>query len=85
MADYDKPYVHGSCTYGFVCCAILDSGCENEPANFTSLSGRFADQVWFGDTIITNIRKTEPSEAIVQAETQSGSVMISQRHAAFAH
>ena len=48
MAGYDKPFMHGLCTYGFVCRAVMEVFCDNEPENFKSLSGRFADQVWFG-------------------------------------
>ena len=84
MAGYDKPFMHGLCTYGFVCRAILETCCGNEPANFRSLAGRFADQVWFGDTIVTKIWNTQPGEAIVQAETQTGAIVISQGHTTFA-
>jgi acyl dehydratase len=83
MAGYDKPFMHGLCTYGFVCRAIMEAFCDNEPENFVSLSGRFADQVWFGDTIVTKLWKTAPGEAIVQAETQTGAVVISQGKTTF--
>ena len=84
MAGYDKPFMHGLCTYGFVCRAVMEAYCNNEPENFKSLSGRFADQVWFGDTIVTKLWKTGPGELIVQAETQTGAVVISQGRATFA-
>jgi acyl dehydratase len=83
MAGYDKPFMHGLCTYGFVCRAVMESYCGNEPENFKSLSGRFADQVWFGDTIVTRMWKTGPGELIVQAQTQTGAVVISQAKATF--
>lgn len=78
MAGYDKPFMHGLCTYGFVCRAIIEACCDGESENFLSLAGRFADQVWFEDSIITKIWEIGPGEAIVQAETQTGSVVISQ-------
>ena len=83
MAGYDQPFMHGLCTYGFVCRAILESCCGGEPENFKSLSGRFADQVWFGDTIITSIWEDQPGEAIVQAQTQNGAIVISQGKTTF--
>ncbi len=83
MAGYDKPFMHGLCTYGFVCRAIMEAFCSNEPESFKSLSGRFADQVWFGDTIVTKLWKTGAGEAIVQAETQTGAVVISQGKTTF--
>lgn len=83
MAGYDKTFMHGLCTYGFVCRAIMNAFCDNEPENFKSLEARFADQVWFGDTIITKMWKTGPGEAIVQAETQTGSIVLSQAKTTF--
>lgn len=83
MAGYDKTFMHGLCTYGFVCRAIMSSFCNNEPENFKTLDARFADQVWFGDTIITKMWKTGPGEAIVQAETQNGTIVLSQAKTTF--
>ena len=83
LAGYDKPFMHGLCTYGFVTRAIVDACCDGNPDNFIGLAGRFADQVWFGDAIITKIWKTGEGEAIIQAETQSGAVVISQAAARF--
>lgn len=83
MAGYDKTFMHGLCTYGFVCRAIMSAFCGNEPENFKTLEARFADQVWFGDTIITKLWKTGPGEAIVQAETQTGSIVLSQAKTTF--
>jgi acyl dehydratase len=84
MAGYDKPFMHGLCTYGFVCRASVNACCGNDSEKFISLAGRFADQVWFGDTIITKIWETEPGEAIVQAETQTGAIVISQAKTTYA-
>lgn len=83
MAGYDKPFMHGLCTYGFVCRAIVESCCGGDPERFVGLQGRFADQVWFGDDIITKVWRVSPSEAIVQAQTQTGAVVISQALARF--
>lgn len=78
MAGFEKPFMHGLCTYGFAGRAILRSLCGGDPARFRSLEVRFADQVYFGDTIVTKIWKTGEGEAIVQAETQKGNVVLSQ-------
>jgi len=83
MAGFEKPFMHGLCTYGIVGRAILRALCGGDPARFTSFAARFADQVYFGDTIITKIWRTGNGEAIVQAETQNGSVVLSQARATF--
>lgn len=83
MAGFEKPFLHGLCTYGFVGRAILKALCGGNPARFKSFEARFADQVWLGDTIITKMWRTGPGEAIVQAETQNGNVVLSQARATF--
>ena len=83
LGGFEKPFVHGLCTYGFVGRAVLRELCGNDPARFKSLSGRFAAQVYFGDTIITKMWKTGDGVAIVQAETQNGNVVLSQAKAEF--
>ena len=77
-AGYDKPFMHGLCTYGFVGRAVLASLCGGDPARFKSMTGRFAERVQFEDTIVTKIWRTQEGEAIVQAEDQNGGVVLSQ-------
>ncbi len=83
MAGFEKPFMHGLCTYGFVGRAILRALCGGDAARFGSFSARFADQVYFGDTIVTKIWVVGAGEAIVQAETQKGNVVLSQARATY--
>lgn len=78
MAGFQAPFLHGLCTYGFVGRAILKTLCQGDPTRFISFEARFADQVYYGDSIITKMWVTKPGEAIVQAETQKGNVVLSQ-------
>lgn len=77
-AGYDKPFMHGLCTYGFVGRAALHALCDSNPENFKSMEGRFSERVQFCDQIITKIWKVEPGVAIIQAENQLGKVVLSQ-------
>ena len=83
MAGFEKPFVHGLCTYGFVGRAILKALCGGDPARFLHFEARFADQVYFGDTIVTKVWKVGDGEAIVQAESQKGNVVLSQARAKY--
>lgn len=83
QAGYERPFMHGLCTYGFVGRAALSALCDNKPENFKSMTGRFAERVEFCDTIITKIWKTAAGEAIVQAETQDGKIALSQAAVSF--
>jgi acyl dehydratase len=82
-AGYDKPFVHGLCTYGFVGRAILAGLCGGDPSRFKSITGRFAERVQFEEKIITKMWVTSPGQAIVQAENQDGVVVLSQAAATF--
>jgi len=82
-AGYDKPFMHGLCTYGFVGRAILSGLCGGDPARFKSMSGRFAERVQFEEKIITKMWITSPGEAVLQAENQDGVVVLSQASATF--
>ncbi len=83
IGGFERPFVHGLCTYGFIGRASLAELCGGDPARFKSFSGRFADQVYFGDTIITKIWNVSDGEAILQGETQEGTVVLSQAKVTF--
>ena len=48
-----------------------------------SFSARFADQVFYGDDVVTKVWVTGKGEAIVRAETQKGNTVLSQAKATF--
>lgn len=83
-AGYPDAFMHGLCTYGFVGRALLHTLCGGDPAKFKSMTARFADQVFFGDKVITKIWRTGDGEAVVQAVTQNGKVVLSQAACTFA-
>lgn len=80
LAGFDAPFNHGLCTFGFVGRAVLDGVFDGDVDAFGSLEGRFADQVWPEDSIVTKLWKTDDG-ALVQAETQKGNVVLSQARA----
>jgi len=82
-AGYEKPFMHGLCTYGFVGRAALHALCGGDASRFKSMTGRFSARVQFCDHIITHIWKTAPGEAILQAQTQNGDVVLSQARVTF--
>ena len=82
-AGYDKPFMHGLCTFGFVGRAVLSGLCDGDPARFVSLEGRFSERVEFGDEINTRIWHAGAGEALLQAVTQDGRVVLSQARARF--
>jgi acyl dehydratase len=80
MAGFDAPFNHGLCTFGFVGRAVLAGVFEGDIEAFGTLEGRFADQVWPEDRIVTKIWSDDDG-AIVEASTQKGNVVLSQARA----
>ena len=55
LAGFDRPILHGLCTYGFTGRALLHSLCGGDPARFRSMEGRFSAPVFPGETIRTEV------------------------------
>jgi len=55
VAGFERPILHGLCTYGVVCHALLKSLCDYEPARLKRFDARFTSPVYPGETIRTEI------------------------------
>ena len=77
MAGYDRPILHGLCSFGFAGRAVLAEYCGNDPARMLGMSVRFSGVVYPGDTIITDMWDEGKGKIIMQARTQDGRVVIS--------
>jgi acyl dehydratase len=54
-AGFDRPILHGMCTYGIAARAIIQACCGNDPSVLRDLSARFSAPVFPGETIRTEI------------------------------
>jgi acyl dehydratase len=54
---FDRPILHGLCTFGVVCRALLDMVCGNDPAKLRKMQVRFSAPVYPGETIVTELWK----------------------------
>lgn len=75
-AGFPGPFNHGLCTFGVVGHTVLTTWGDGDVGRFSSFSGRFADQVWPSDTIVTRIWENG-DDAVVEARTQRHNVVIS--------
>jgi len=55
LGGFDRPILHGLCSYGVVCKAAVDSAFAGDVAAVASYSARFAGAVLPGDTIVTSL------------------------------
>ena len=77
MAGYDRPILHGLCSFGHVGRAVLSEYCGNDPSRFVGMSVRFSGVVYPGDTITTDMWDEGSGRVVLQAKTQEGRVVIS--------
>jgi len=83
MGGFNKPILHGLCSYGFTGRALLHSLCDSDPARFKSMEARFSKPVLPGDTLTVKMW-VDGKEALFRTETQDGTVVIDQGRMAFA-
>jgi len=74
-AGFERPILHGLCTFGFTGRALLDAVCAGDPARFRTMRGRFSSPVYPGDEISVLIWVDSP-EVYFRTERADGSVAI---------
>ena len=76
LGGFDRPILHGLCTYGFTGRALLAELCDDDPARFTGIEGRFSSPVLPGEALTVNIWRTGDGEAIYQTTGSDGRVVL---------
>jgi acyl dehydratase len=75
MGGFDRPILHGLCTYGHAGRAVLREFCGGDPLRLTSFEVRFAGVVFPGETITIDMWKVEPSKVVLTARTERGEAL----------
>jgi acyl dehydratase len=52
---FDRPILHGMCTYGFAARVLLHTVCGGDPVLFHAMSGRFVKPVFPGDRLTVSV------------------------------
>ena len=74
-AGFDRPILHGLCTYGFTGRALLHAMCGSDPARFRSMSGRFSRPTYPGDTLTVSMW-SDGDGVRFRTENQRGETVI---------
>jgi acyl dehydratase len=77
MAGFDRPILHGLCTFGFAGRAVLQGWCDGDPARFKSFEVRFSGVVFPGETITTDMWQVGPGRIVLTARTERGEAVLS--------
>lgn len=65
---FDRPILHGLCTFGFAARAVLKQYAGNDPARFKSIQTRFTRHVFPGETIVTEMWQDAPGRVLFQCK-----------------
>jgi len=60
-AGFEKPILHGLCTYGYAVHAVVKNLCGGDPARLKSFQARFSREVYPGDTLSMQVIPAEGS------------------------
>lgn len=55
MAGFPRPILHGLCTYGTACRAVISTVCKYDAAKITGFDVRFSAPVFPGETVVTEM------------------------------
>jgi acyl dehydratase len=77
MGGFDRPILHGLCTYGFTGRALLHTLCGSDPSRFKSMEGRFSKPVMPGDELTIHIW-VDGDSCQFQTRRQDGDVVFDQ-------
>jgi acyl dehydratase len=89
MGGFDRPILHGLCTFGFTGRALLHTLCGSDPDRFVSMAARFSKPVFPGEVLTVSMwvtadgSETRPGEgsALFRTSTAAGVVIDAGRFA----
>lgn len=80
MGGFDRPILHGLCTYGFTGRALLHTLCGSDPTRFTGMAGRFSSPVFPGEDLTVRMWATGDGEATFQTAGSDGRIVLDAGH-----
>ncbi len=78
-AGFDRPILHGLCTYGFTGRGLLHMVCGSDPTRFGAMRARFSKPTMPGDTLtisVWDIGEQSKGSYRFRTETQRGETVI---------
>ena len=75
MGGFDRPILHGLCTYGFTGRALLHTLCGSDPSRFRGMEGRFSSPVLPGEALTVSMW-VDGDEALFRTAGSDGRTVL---------
>jgi acyl dehydratase len=72
LGGFDRPILHGLCSYGFTGRALLHGVCDGDPAAFEHIEGRFTAPVMPGDSLTIRMWSVGDGETLFTTSAGEG-------------
>jgi acyl dehydratase len=72
LGGFDRPILHGLCSYGFTGRALLHGVCDGDPAAFKHIEGRFTAPVMPGDALTIRMWSVGNGESLFTTSAGEG-------------
>ncbi|MCA9904203.1 MAG: MaoC family dehydratase N-terminal domain-containing protein [Anaerolineae bacterium] len=76
FGGFDRPTLHGLSTFGFAARAVLKHVCGNSPARFKSIRARFAQPVFPGDMLTTEMWIEDNNRVIIRTRVAERDAIV---------
>ena len=76
MGGFDRPILHGLCTYGFTGRALLHTLCDSDPSRFARMDGRFSSPVLPGESLTVKMWDVGEGSFVFQTCGDDGRVVL---------
>jgi acyl dehydratase len=76
MAGFPRPILHGLCTYGLTCRAVLQTFCAFAPEQIRSHEARFSAPVFPGETVAVDLWRDGPVISVEARVPERGVTVI---------
>lgn len=75
-AGFDRPILHGLCTYGMAARGVIEKLLDNDAARLKRLAVRFTSPVWPGETVCYELWKTNDTTMQLRATVDARKTVV---------